>query len=319
MKKKRLISLIIIFIFLIISIFAFLQYFYKNTAANYSHLKNKNSYFVPVPIVHWTPELFPAPCISIQIENQTITTLLDLGFKGFFSFSVQLLNKIENKKHVGALKRYDFRGIEYNKEVFEIPSIQMGRIRFSQIPVQKESEDFHKNSLMSQSIATPPEDGLMGWEICQLAGNLLLDLQNGTIAFCDSLETLKVQGYAVESFTKTPLLSNRGLIELMATVDSATLRCVLDTGSTCNCLHTALQEGQSIDDIINNPANILEMKQFQIENKELGPLVFRGIPIELPIHVDALLGMDFFLNHLVFISFTDQAIYFAKTTKKVSV
>jgi len=297
-----------------IATFSVQPFFHKHSPAGSDNPKKKDRYFVPVSIIAWTPDQFPTPCISIQVEDQTISASLDLGFKGFLSVAGQVLDRIENKTFVGSQRRYGFRGKEYQKDVFEIPNIQIGLLHFSQIPVQKEAEEFHENSLMSQGIAEsyPSEEGRIGWETCRLAGNLLLDLHNGTIAFCDSLETLKAEGYEIESFIKTPLLSDRGFIEFLATMDSKTSRCILDTGSTWNCLHIAQKENESMADMLNNPAHIFEMQQFRIENQELGPLVFHEIPIELPIHVDALLGMDFFLRHLIFVNFTNKQIYFKR-------
>ena len=248
---------------------------------------------------------------QLKLGVRSFSSSLDLGFKGFFSLSDQVLDKVEEKTYVGSQKRYGFRGIEYEKEVFEIPKIQIGRMTFSRVPVQKEAKAFHENSSINirSDESSPPTLGRIGWETCRLGGNLLLDLQNNILAFCDSADTLKAKGYHLEAFTKAPLLSDRGFLEVMAKTNMGSLRCVLDTGSTCNCLHSDMREDLTMHDMIQSFENNYEIQQFTIQNKEFGPVSFHRIPIQLPIHVDAFLGMEFFLKHVVFINFTDHLIY----------
>lgn len=301
-NKRRVLYLLL----LVCACVGTLWFFYKPSFP--AHKKSKNPYFVTIPIVNWDNTHFPSPCVSIQIEEQVICSSLDLGFRGFFSIEGQILGKIKEKTEVGKVKRYGFRGTEYEKAIFEIPKIQMGPISFSRIQVQREAEAFHKNSSLhiDPNELAPIDLARIGWEACRLSGNLFLDLRNNMIAFCDSADTLQAKGYALDSFAKSELLSDRGFLEVMVHTDLGSVRCVLDTGSTYNCLHTELGENQSIDDMIGN---IHEVGQFQVGNKDLGPQAFHEIPIQLPIPVAAILGMEFFFNHVIFINFTEHLLY----------
>ena len=67
--------------------------------------------------------------------------------------------------------------------------------------------------------------------------NVLLDFSKSIIAFCDSLETLQIEGYPTDQFVETDLILNHGLIEFNAVTNSGCHRFVLDTGSTFNLIH----------------------------------------------------------------------------------
>ena len=82
-----------------------------------------------------------------------------------------------------------------------------------------------------------------------------MDCDNSLIAFCDSLDTLRKQGYPVDLFIETPLLLDRNSIEFQAMTEKGPIRCMLDTGSTWNMLNKDI-EGGSNDHMIFNPDTI---------------------------------------------------------------
>ena len=151
------------------------------------------------------------------------------------------------------------------------------------------------------------EAGRIGWTLFQDV-NLFMDLKNSRIAFCDSLDTLKKQGYPVDTFTKVPLLLDHGLIEFEALITEGKLRCVLDTGATWNILNTKSQ--QPIEQIIWSARTVSEPTILQIGEKDFGKTSFHLLPLNLPIPVEAILGMEFLSTHLVFIDFAHNHIYF---------
>ena len=86
------------------------------------------------------------------------------------------------------------------------------------------------------------------------------------------------------------------------------LRCVLDTGATMNILHTELQDEGAIEEILEGGR--FERNEFQVSGVNLGKVSFYPLPIRLPIRIDAILGMDFLSDYLVFIDFRNGQIYF---------
>ena len=178
--------------------------------------------------------------------------------------------------------------------------------------LQQGTGEFIKDSTFIQNGGEPSirPPGRLGWELFYKV-NLLIDIQNSQIAFCDSLDTLQSKGYSVAFFTKTPLLIDRGLVEFQAETSEGTLRCMLDTGTTWNMLNKEVSEEQSIDKAIWDPKSVIDCSVFKIGGKDLGPINFHQIPLKAPIQIDAILGMEFFQQNLVFLDFRQGFAYFS--------
>ncbi len=72
-------------------------------------------------------------------------------------------------------------------------------------------------------------------------------------------------------------------------------------------INQEIKEGLDIED----EDNTHEFTDFNLGQHNLGPIVFHRIPISLPIHIEAILGMEFFQNHIVFLDFEKQKAYIA--------
>ncbi len=311
MRKRYFISAISILGILITFFYVNFKFFNESTNTEESH-KDKNCFFASLPITNWTDMLFPTPCVSIKVGDVTISTMIDLGFRGQFSIASEILTQIEQKKYLGTVKRYGYNGKEFEKNVFEIPLIKTDGLTFYEAVVHEHVEDPTHNSSLSTDNKIPPpsEPAKIGWEAF---GNckLLLDLGNEKMAVCDSLATLKKKGYPTESYTKTPLILDRGLLEIDISTPDGPMRCVLDTGCTVNCIHASELAGQTKFDL----ENVCNFSEFKISEKNFGPIKFMRIHFQLPIEVDACLGMEFFNDNLVFLDFLNHVAYFAPSIK----
>ena len=243
-------------------------------------------YFFSVDISKLT--LANQPCLHLQIEDTTVSAMLDLGFRGQFGLSDRFLKTVKDKKYLQSTTMYGVRGNQYEQKLYEIPRIQVGPVSFSSSIVHEYSETFHKDATLlkkSEEISSP-EPAKIGWELFGNT-NLFLDLEHSKIAFCDSINTLKDQGYELVNFTQTPLLLERGLVECIAATSDGPLRCVLDTGATWNILNREIEEGKSLDQIVQDPNYITNYTSFSIDKNEFGPIDFLRIPIKIPIHIEA--------------------------------
>ena len=143
---------------------------------------------------------------------------------------------------------------------------------------------------------------------------LFLDLDHSTITICDSIETFREKGnHLLSTFTKIPFLDDRNLIEFIAMSPDGPLRCFLDSGCTFNHINVENLDNKPLDEMVQNEENFVDYLTFQIEGKDFGPITFRPFPIKLPIHIEAILGMEFLSEHLVFIDFKNRYIYIAPT------
>jgi len=316
MKKKWCFFLTCLLVISVVLYCGFIRLTQKNTSRTTEHIKNSfGTYYVPVSIIKLTET--GLPCLSVEVEDKLFSMELDLGFRGDIAIESPFIHQIPTKSFICIKSMYGFRGIESQNTLYQMPKIGIGAMTFIQPILQEYSEKSRNDAVIVQegSSLSPREIGRIGWELFHNV-NLLLDIKNSKIAFCDSLETLKKQGNIVEDFIKTPLLIDRGLVEFMAESSTGSLRCMLDTGSTWNILNTEIEAGKSIEQVAWESENILEYPSFHIGNTDFGQIAFHRIPINIPIPIDAILGMEFFEDHLVFIDFAEKHVYFQKTTQK---
>jgi hypothetical protein len=271
----------------------------------------KTAFFVSVPITKFSS--IQSPCLDVDMDEVTFSMELDLGFRGDLSISQNLINDIPSKTFVYTKPMHGIRGTEYPTNFYRIPKITIGSMSFIQATLEEETTAFIKDSVFVQNgkEPSPPEPGRLGWELFYHT-NLLIDAKHAKIAFCDSLQTLKQEGYAIENFVKTALILDRGCVEFEAKTPKGTLRCLLDTGATLNMLNSQTAQGDTIEEAIWKSENDLEYASFQIDSHDLGPVSFRQVPLKTALPIEAILGMQFVQDHLIFLDFSGGVVYFAK-------
>src|SRR3989344_4707387 len=313
MKKKWLLLLVCLLGISIISYFGLSKFHREELPTKSQQDKAKNApYFEVVSVTKFTAA--DLPCIPIQIGGKRVSLELDLGFRGDLEFCSEFLVQIPEIKYLSSKTMYGFRGHEAETKLYAIPEIKMGRMTFYRLIAQEDAGELSQHSSIvkegHERSFDPEIKGKAGWELfCR--SNLFLDLKNSKIAGCDSFATLEKQGYPAGTFVKTPLLSERGLVEFNAITPNGPLLCVLDTGSTWNILNTELEQGKTIEQVVWEPDNALKFVDFKIGDVDFGKMEFHRFPINLPIHLAAILGMEFFKEHLVFLDFDEGQIYIA--------
>lgn len=291
-----------------------------------THLCKRDPYFVYVPITLSSAQI---PCVEMTAADKTITTRVDLGFSGDVKLPRDFLIELNQKSILQRVSYFGIRGKKYDSDVYEIPKLKIGGMTFYRAKAEEINQEFEKDAVLLYDEKKPPsyKQSKIGWKFFYNT-NLFFDCKNSKIAFCDSLDTLREQGYPVDSFIETRLLLDRNLVEFEVMTEKGPIRCVLDSGSTLNLLNKDL-ENQSNEHMIFNPDNIdqhavlnpensdqmvvdfedeYEMPVFKIGKKDFGPVNFQKI--KTPFEFDAIIGMDFFKTKLVFIDFPNRKIYF---------
>jgi len=215
--------------------------------------------------------------------------------------------------------------------MYIIPKIKIGQVlKITDGRVKEMNEEYTKDSRVSGD-PKRLDIGTVGWTGFSFAC-LLLECAKNQIVVCGSLESLRHQGYPIESFIETPLYLDRNFLEFDVTTDKGPLRCILDTGGTLNALNKDL-EGKdnfhmqlNLSDSTNvneqfdlvNPDNVdqlefemendYEVSSFKIANREFGATCFKKI--KMPFQVDAIIGMEFIHSKLIFIDFPNKKLYF---------
>lgn len=291
-----------------------------------SHLCIKDPYFEPVIITESSARI---PCIEVKIAGKTTLAKLDLGFSGDITLPSAFLKALDKKSFIRCTSYYGIRGKKYQSDIYEIPKINIGGMALFRAKAEEVNPEFENDTDLLDNEQESPvcDSGRIGWELF-FNFNVFLDCEHSMMAFCDSLDTLKNQGYPVDAFIETPLLLDRDLIEFEVMTEAGPLRCILDTGSTLNLLNKNL-DGGSNDHMILNPNNIdqhvvlnpentdqmvfdledsYEMPVFKIGTRDFGSATFQKI--KMPYEVDAVVGMEFLHSKLIFIDFPNRKIYF---------
>lgn len=290
------------------------------------HLRNKGAYFYPVKFAEFSH--YDIPCLALKIEGKQTTAKFDLGFSGDMSLPEEFLMTLKYRPFIRTIKHFGLRGKTYESNIYEIPEIRIDRMSFYKAKVQGSNLEFENDAIISKEKENDFENlGRIGWKTFYNF-NIFIDCENSLMAFCDGLKTLEKQGYPAHSFAKTSLLLDRDFIEFEAMTDLGPLRCVLDTGATCNFLNKDLQRNSN-EHMVLNPENADEYRKTNSENKDhmvfnveyehefpvfkiggqdFGPVNFRKIKI--PAEIDAIIGMDFIEDNLIFIDFPQRKIYF---------
>ncbi len=325
-RNKRLYMLSILVLF---GTFSTMHFFLKNRSQKgekvIKSLSKEEAYFIPLKILGYSST--DMPYLEMIVENETITTKIDLGYDGMLSLPSDIIKKIHTKEFIKRIQTYGMRGKIYENDVYKVNRIKIKNFSFFPVKVKEQNLEFINDALLAGD--RNPSDykfGTIGWHLFYNF-NLLVDCEHSIFALCDSLETLKQHDYPVNSFIETPLLLDRGFIEFEAITEAGPLRCMLDTGATWNLLNKDLENGcnehmiftgKEIDPSVLNPENkdllifdpedTQEIVSFKIGGKEFGPLTFDRI--KSPIAVDAVIGMEFIDYALIFIDFSNRKIYF---------
>jgi hypothetical protein len=246
----------------------------------------------------------------MQLEGRTYSVELDLGFQGDVTLDRELLDHVLVKTFLRSAFIHGIQGKKYQTDLFQLPEISIGSTTFTKPVIQTNSHEFTNDSVFTKrENSSTQEVGRIGWQLFQSA-NILIDVANGGIALCDSVETLKMQGYATEKFSKTELFTDRGLLEFEAITSEGILRCTLDTGASVNVVNQETQKPIQI--AIWEADNNVSSSSFMIEDQDFGPIIFHQIPIKIPIPIKAILGMEFFRTHVIFIDFSKNLAYFSQ-------
>ena len=301
MKKWLFISFVSLLVFCTIIIFI-----KKNQTGNLKETVKDSSFFIPVPITKFSKT--DSPCINVRVGNETFSFDIDLGFQGDLSISSQLFDQISEKTFIGTNPLYGFRGEEYVNNLYSIPEINIGSLTVFKPVVHETHEEFYKKAVIvkNNGQSSPGESGRLGWEFFYNF-NLLLDCNKSVIAFCDSVESLKTQGYPIETYAKVPLSLEKGVIEFPMETEKGIMLCILDTGCTFNILNREIEERE--EDLLFDPKYQIPFRILKAGNFDLGPVIFRPIQMKISHSCRSNIRHGIIKRHTIFIDFQNRMVY----------
>jgi hypothetical protein len=283
-------------LFAVLGIICCVAFIYKVALPKKHDKRLKTPYFITAPIIGAS---YGMPCIELAIESKYARVGIDLGFLGHVFLPREFICELNEKKYIEDQTFYGYRGKQYQTELYQIPKLNIAGMNFNSPDVLGMNQEFESDAYIIDTISKPSDFlGSLGWKIFYNS-NLLLDCPNSQIAFCDSLETLKHQGYPIEDFTQIPLLLDRDYVEFEANTNKGTLRCTLDTGATWNILNEEPSQ-------IENPERY--ETEFALGGADFKVISFRKI--KTPFKIDAVIGMEFIHDKVIFIDFRKEKLYF---------
>lgn len=294
------------------SVLLFLQ-FDKPSSVPVNIVREQQKYYVNISVALSDNN---TPLINAEMDGKTYSLMLDLGYTGCISLQDKLLCKVAPKVYIGETTKYNFKGTARQVDRYKIPRVTIGNVSWKE-PVLESRSDAAAIEIRFREDGNTPTiycDGLFGWRPFQCF-NLFLDLGNSKAACCDSIETLKDRGYPVETWVRTALLTDRHLVEFEATTPEGFIRCSLDTGCTFSFLSRELP-GKSITEAYFDSSTFEKYPFLIVDGTDLGPLVLRQIPNRIPIPIPLTLGMDFFMEHQVFLDFKNKLIYLSPSNSR---
>src|SRR5579862_907719 len=108
------------------------------------YIKKEKDEFIPVTFSE--SEL---PLVKVEIEGNTYSLLVDLGFNAQLTLQKSILEKIR-KKPYGTVQFIDVLGNDYESQKYLIPEIKIGNITFAEVIVEEENDEYNKNVVIGK-------------------------------------------------------------------------------------------------------------------------------------------------------------------------
>ena len=251
------------------------------------------------------------PYLQAEIEEIPFLAQLDMGYDGVLTLPKHLLEQLTHKSDSGTVVFGGIRGKKYETSVFTIPKLYIGDLAFVNLPVEEGNLEFERDANLRAP--TNPESSdvkaNVGWRAF-LGTVVLIDLNNSIAICCDSLETLKERGYAIEQFVSTNFLPRKEFIEFEADIGNRIVKCLLDTGCTLNLIHTPTPVSEAVNEEPEfakiDFANPLPSTMLSVGGCPLGPCVF--YKTQLPFGAEAIIGVDFLETQIICIDFINRKL-----------
>ncbi|OGN56771.1 MAG: hypothetical protein A3D96_07130 [Chlamydiae bacterium RIFCSPHIGHO2_12_FULL_44_59] len=266
-------------------------------------------HFIKIPIRYLS--ILKGPHIEVEIEKQKFYFLIDSGSDTQLSFQSKAIQKIQNKHFIGNSTNYNFKGIKYNSEIYEIETFKIGeslisyktKISTDHDEAIRKANNWNKEPSLSSWVWGKIDSWMSHGKI----GNgffknfvCYFDFPDETFCIAKDLGSLmKEGGYSLEPFISTSIeVAPFGPIVKMET-KWGSKAFLLDTGSTRSLIQqkSLLDEEETKSDLF-------------LENFHLGSCCFTSCYISpLFSGIDGILGVDFFKERVVCIDYLQKKAY----------
>lgn len=256
------------------------------------------------------------PSIKVKIQGHKYPLRIDLGSKLELELSKSTLNLLDKTPHKSLTTR-DMTGRPYENPAHVIPSIEINGLVFDQVVTIEENVDYISNTTFYEgdkknTLIYKNTSGTIGSALFA-DKNLLLDFDYSLFFVSNDVSKLKVKGYDLKEFIKLPYTRYKHGIILKVNTEFGEIRLALDTGCTVNFLRSSFASHiKPVGKRFGLP--FITTSTFEMGGKDFGPMNLYPYDISSDLSdMDGMLGMDFLIDHVVYIDRDHQQIYIQKS------
>jgi len=266
--------------------------------------KNGDYSYVPVSFSHFSKK----PLIEVTIENKQYQFLIDTGSCLAVCSQSRVLAELKNKRLQGKSDVMGIKGLRTQLSDFWVPSLSVGTLFVNDVVI---SEEVGKSG---EGIVWDPlgqhegrilqhVDGAIGWPVLKQY-YCLFDFGHKALFLSKNSGVLKPErAMRFNRWIAVPFLSGKFGMTITVDTDVGIKRLVLDTGATHSVLRGDFQ-------IQNSEWVSFKSEKLVMNGHDLHEWEFFTYPIpEEARDIDGVLGVDFFLKHVVYIDPRKQIAY----------
>ncbi len=283
------------------------------------NLEEEGCYSIPLTYFSFSERAIA----QVEIENEKYSLLVDLGAGHPFMLQKRCLDKIQNKTFLGQVRGFDVKGNAYSDNDYQVPFIKIGKICGEDVPIQEKSQEFLlKGCRLFHLDITDRErkqieyiDGSIGNTIFQKFV-CLFDFDRSVIYLSKKLDSFD-KNCSLEEYTEVPFETNsNGFIILNIETDFGLKRMLLDSGASHSILkesHVDKKYASRIEEHIwHTTSHILKINGYDFGEWDFFLYEF---PDPMGSMFDAILGVDFFKDHIICIDYQNNKAYIKALNK----
>jgi predicted aspartyl protease len=268
------------------------------------YIKKEKDEFIPVTFSE--SEL---PLVKVEIEGNTYSLLVDLGFNAQLTLQKSILEKIR-KKPYGTVQFIDVLGNDYESQKYLIPEIKIGNITFAEVIVEEENDEYNKNVVIGKysNFLFRKRKGIIGKSILKRQ-NIFLDFPHSRMAFIENADSLRKLGCSIENFFAVPFKINSFGIILNIETDLGEKKFMLDSGNTLTVIRASQCKNFECQNDFED-INYYITSKFVLQERNFGemPLHLMNLTAKMN-EIDGILGMNFMHHHAMYIDFRNKILY----------
>lgn len=264
------------------------------------------------------------PSIRVSIEENQFDCLLDLGSGPALILKAEALNRLGKKQEQGPVTFSDLKGNKYPSQAYRLGKVLIDQVKLYDLEALRDHPDFHIHSqfgpqsndlklIESAKNRVSRFDGKVGRDAFK-SYDCFLDFPNSTVQL--NPKGTGNKWCPPEEFTSVPIELNMLGISLLIETDFGIHRILLDTGATYSFVRKSLQDRVEVREVVEESGDwYFYTNKLLIGNSNFGPWEFGFFEIAEKWDIDGCLGVDFLLEHSVYLDFENKMAYVKKPEK----